>query len=284
MTPADFLFHDGQLLRSGKPLILPDNRSFRYGDGFFETMKWSRGKILLEPYHFSRLFRSLETLKFQPPHYFTADYLSDAIAQVVKKNGHHELARIRLTIYRGEGGIYDEQHHFPHLLIQSWNLNPANNLLNENGLEIDLYRPAIKQADDFSRVKSNNYLPYLMAALWVKEQKLNDAVLLNPYGNIADATIANVFVVNNGFIKTPPLSDGPVAGVMRQYLIDRLRKLHYEVEEASVSPDELAGASEVFLTNAIYGIRWVKRFQQNQYLPQLVHGLHKDILLPLFNG
>lgn len=284
MTAAVFLFNDGKFIRSGKHLIAPDNRSFRYGDGFFETMKWCGGKILLEQYHIDRLFRSLETLKFKPPHFFTAHYITGAIQQLVKKNGHHQLARIRLTIYRGEGGIYDPQNHFPHLLIQSWELNPANNLLNENGLDIDLYRPAIKPADDFSRIKSNNYLPYVMAAIWVKEQQLNDAVLLNAGGNIADATIANVFIVKNGFIKTPPLSDGPVAGVMRQYLIDRLRKLHYEVEEVSVSPDDLAGASEVFLTNAIYGIRWVKQFQQNQYTPQLVYGLHKDILLPLFGA
>ncbi|HJV19029.1 MAG TPA: aminotransferase class IV [Sediminibacterium sp.] len=282
MTAAVFLFNDGKFLRSDKPLIAPDNRSFRYGDGFFETMKWCKGNILLEQYHTDRLFRSLETMKFRPPHYFTARYITDAIQQLVKKNGHHELARIRLTIYRGEGGIYDEQHHFPHLLIQSCDLNPANNLLNENGLEIDLYRPAIKSADDFSRIKSNSYLPYVMAAIWAKEQRLNDALLLNAFGNIADATIANLFVVKNGFIKTPPLSDGPVAGAMRQYLIDRLRKLQYEVEESSVSPEDLAGASEVFLTNAIYGIRWVKQFQQNQYCPQLVYGLHKDILLPLF--
>lgn len=263
-------------------MISPDNRSFRYGDGFFETMKWNRGKILLEEYHLERFFRSLETLKFKPPSYLTSDYIINAVQELVKINQHHVMARVRITVFRGEGGIYDEQNHFPHILIQTWELNPTNNALNENGLDIDIYHPAIKSADHFSSVKSNNYLPYLMAAIWVKEQRLNDAVLLNSFGNIADATIANIFMIQNGIIYTPALTDGPVAGVMRSYLMNALRKKNYEVQEKSLTPEDLANASEVFLTNAIYGIRWVKQFQQNQYTPQLVTTLHRELIMPLF--
>ncbi len=278
MVTALFLFYDGKLLRSDKPLITPDNRSFRYGDGFFETMKWSRGRILLEQNHMERLFRSLEVLKFKAPGYFTADYITHAVQELVKKNQHHELARVRITIFRGEGGIYDPQTHFPHLLIQTWALNPSNNRLNENGLEIDVFKDAVKSADHFSCIKSNNYLPYVMAAIWAKEQHLNDAVLLNAFQHIADTTIANIFMINNGFIKTPPLSDGAVAGVMRGFLMEQLRKQNYEVQEVSISPEELSGASEVFLTNSIYGIRWVKNFGKSGYVNQLVPHLYKTCI------
>jgi branched-subunit amino acid aminotransferase/4-amino-4-deoxychorismate lyase len=60
MQEAEFLSYDGRISKTGKPLISPDNRSFRYGDGFFETMKMVNGKIILEDYHFERLFTSLE--------------------------------------------------------------------------------------------------------------------------------------------------------------------------------------------------------------------------------
>jgi branched-chain amino acid aminotransferase len=187
-----------------------------------------------------------------------------------------------VTIYRGDGGIYDEQNHFPHLLIQTWTLNPMNNRLNENGLEIDIYAAAVKQADHFSLLKSNNYLGYTMAALWAKEHHLNDAILLNPQGNIADATIANVFIINNGTIITPALSEGPVSGVMRRYMLKQLQERGYEVKEGIVSVDDLANASEVFLTNAIYGMRWVKQCGKNAYSHQLVPHLYKEILSDMF--
>ncbi len=282
MHAAQFLFSDGKILKQDKLLISPNNRSFRYGDGFFETMKWFNGKILIEQLHLERLFHTLHILQFKPPAYFTAEYIVQAIQQLVSKNQHHKLARVRVTIYRGDGGIYDEQNHFPHLLIQTWALNPMNNRLNENGLDIDIYAAAVKQSDHFSLLKSNNYLGYVMAALWAKEHHLNDAILLNPQGNIADATIANVFIINNGTIITPALSEGPVSGVMRRYILKQLQERGYEVKEGIVSADDLANASEVFLTNAIYGMRWVKQCGKNTYIHQLVPHLYKEIMADMF--
>ena len=122
-----------------------------------------------------------------------------------------------------------------------------------------------------------------MAALWAKEQHLNDALLLNPQGNLADATIANIFIVKNGLITTPALSEGPVGGVMRKYMLSQLREKGYEVKEGIVTLEDLANASEVFLTNAIYGIRWVKQCGNNAYDYQLVPVLYREIVKPLFN-
>ncbi|MFN3300790.1 MAG: aminotransferase class IV, partial [Sediminibacterium sp.] len=66
MVVPQFLFSDGKFLKQDKLLISPNNRSFRYGDGFFETMKWFSGKIQLEQLHLERLFSTLATLKFKP--------------------------------------------------------------------------------------------------------------------------------------------------------------------------------------------------------------------------
>ena len=85
MSTANFLFLDGQIHRSNKLLVSPNNRSFRYGDGFFETMKWMNGRVLLADYHFERLFASLNRLQFQVPNYFTKAYLENQINELVKK-------------------------------------------------------------------------------------------------------------------------------------------------------------------------------------------------------
>ncbi len=277
MREANFLFYNGKISKTGKPLILPDNRSFRYGDGFFETMKMENGNIRLSNYHFERLFTSLDKLGFQQPVYFTRDYLTDQIEQLARKNFHHKLARIRVTIFRGEGGLYDVANHFPHHLVQSLELHPSNNQFNENGLDLGLFTDARKVCDGFSHIKSNNFLSYAMAAIWAKERKLNDALLLNPFDRIADATIANVFLVKDGLVKTPALTEGPVNGVMRRHLLRLMRDENIPVEETQVSYEDLEQASEIFLSNAIYGIRWVKQLGENEYGKQLAPLLHKKI-------
>lgn len=275
MREGDFLFYDGQILRSDKLLISPNNRSYRYGDGCFETIKVLHGKIMLADYHFERLFSSLETLHFKKPGYHSAGWLEKQILSVVEKNGHAKRARVRVTVTRGDGGIYDEQNHYPYFLIQSWPLQPATQVLNENGLVIDIYKDARKTADLFSSIKSNNYLPYLMGALWAKEHHLNDAIMLNPDNRVADATIANVFIVKDGSIKTPALTEGPVNGVMRRYLLHLLRKENIPVEEGMITVDELLEASELFLTNAIHGIKWVKQLGNSHYTNATAIRLYK---------
>lgn len=281
MQEGDFLFYDGQIVRSDKLLISPNNRSYRYGDGCFETMKLLDGKIQLAKYHFERLLSSLEILHFKKSGYFTAAWLEKQVLSVAEKNGHLKSARIRLTVTRGEGGVYDEQNQFPYLLIQSWPLSPTVQQLNENGLVIDVYKEARKVTDRFSSIKSNSYLPYVMGALWAKEQQLNDAILLNPFDRVADATIANVFIVKDGKLKTPSLTEGPVNGVMRRQLLQLLHQEHIPVEEGMITIEELTEAAELFLTNAIHGIRWVKQLGNHQYSNVLTQQLHRQLMLSM---
>ena len=249
------LIHNGKLLDADKLLISPNNRSFRYGDGCFETMKIVKGNICLADLHFERLFTSLELLQFEKPNYLAAALLKEQILQLANKNHHSKLARIRLTFFRGDGGLYDAENHFPNYIIQSWQLNPQTNQLNENGLVVDIFKDAKKVCDNYSHLKSNNYLSYAMAALWAKKNHLNDALLLNAYNNISDATIANVWIVKDGIIKTPALTEGCVAGVMRRYLLKKIREAAMPVEEGQITVDDVLQAQEVFLTNAIYGIK-----------------------------
>ncbi len=282
MPQAVYLNQNGRVIKEDKVSISPNNRSFRYGDGCFETMKIIDNKILLAKYHFERLFSSLQLLQFDVPNYLTADYLQAQILEVAKKNYHNKLARVRLTIYRGDGGLYDAISHFPNYIIQTWDLNPANNLLNENGLVIDVFTDAKKVCDNYSHVKSNNYLSYAMAALWAKKHQLNDAILLNPYNRIADATIANIFIVKNGIIKTPKLTEGCVSGVTRRHLLQCFKVENIPFEEAEIEAEELLQANEIFLTNGIYGIRWVKQLRENNYGNDMSGLLHKQFIKTLF--
>ena len=140
--------------------------------------------------------------------------------------------------------------------------------LNPNGLEIGIFPDARKSTDRFSLIKSSSFQAYALAALYAREQKWNDALLLNTNGNLADSTIANLFLLIKGTLVTPSLDQGCIDGVMRRHIIRVINDSGVGVEERPVHPDELLQAEEIFLSNAIRGIRWVGRIGDTRYTCQ----------------
>jgi branched-chain amino acid aminotransferase len=255
---------NGKLQPASEQVFLADNRSYRYGDGLFETMKMADGKIQLAPYHFERLFSGLSLLKFEIPKLFTAEKLQQDILALCRKNECEKLARIRLSVSGGHGGLYDENRYLQYL-VECWPLNGSVNQLNENGLVIDIYPDARKACDPFSNIKSASFLPYTMAALHAKENKLNDCLVMNTHDRVCDSTIANLFWIKDATVFTPALNEGCVAGVMRRHLIGKLREAKYNVQETMATVADIENADEIFLTNAINGIRWVSQFRDQTY-------------------
>ena len=261
----DYFNYNGKILAGGSPVIGADNRGLRYGDGLFETMKMKAGRIVYEDEHFARLWKGLQTLQFELPRHFSPELLQQQIHSLAKKNAHESFARIRLNVFRGDGGLYDIKSHAPNYLLQTWALSPSYEAWNSNGLVPGIYTAAQKNCDLLSNLKHNNYLPYVMAALQAKKEKWNDAVLLNNHERICDTTIANIFIIKDGIIFTPPLGEGCVAGVKRKMLIQELLQANWAVEEKALSIDDLLSADEVFLTNSLYQLRWVQSIGSSVY-------------------
>src|SRR5947207_10279205 len=102
-----FINVNGKILHAEKAGIKVDDHSYRYGDGLFETMKILNGRIFLENLHFERLFNGLTVLKFKIPKLFIRQRLKREIIRLCKKNNCDKIARIRLSVSRGSGGLYD---------------------------------------------------------------------------------------------------------------------------------------------------------------------------------
>lgn len=272
---------NGKIIAEEEASISINNRSFRYGDGCFETMKYCNGKLLLASFHFERLFASLDKLHFDYPTFFTPEYLLEQIKKLVEKNGCQHLARLRLMAFAGDGGLYDLKNHQVNWLIQSWPLNETINGLNTNGLVVGYYKNGFKAADRFANIKNNNFLLYSQAAIYTKQQHWNDALVFNHKETIADATIANLFVIKANAIITPPLTDGPIAGVMRRYLLEQLPALGFEVKETSVTEEIINAADEAFLSNAM-GIKWIQSVGEKQLVRNKIELIYKQIIAPLF--
>lgn len=99
-----YLNYNGTICKADRLIISADNRSFRYGDGLFETMKLTHGRIQLAAYHFERLFEGIRLLEFKKPDHLTVENLNVQVLELSRKNQHKE-ARVRLTVFRGNGGF-----------------------------------------------------------------------------------------------------------------------------------------------------------------------------------
>lgn len=271
-----FINHNGKIIPAATPIITADNRGLRFGDGLFETMKYKNETIILADEHLARLWQGLKLLDFEIPRLFTPDRLESEILSLIRKNNLKE-ARIRLTIYRSDGGLYDPNNLLPNYIIQTYSLPETNGRWNENGLHVCFYELMYKPNDAFSKLKHNNFLPYAMAALFAKKNKCNDAILFNPEKHVTDSTIANVFIIIGDAIYTPSVSDGCVEGVMRNVIIRQLRSIGYKLTETSITKEMLLQAEELFVTNSIYNLRWVSNLEEKK----LGHKITRKIFLEL---
>ncbi|MCW3116410.1 MAG: hypothetical protein JWM28_492 [Chitinophagaceae bacterium] len=278
----NFICLDGKYYPADQPVLKHDNRGFRYGDGLFETLKMLDGRIILKHLHFERLFFSLGLLKYQGAAFFNQEKLEQEMVQLCRKNECEKGARIRLTIFRGNGGLSDDSKALNYL-IESWPLHEAANSLNENGLDIGIYPDARKSCDPFSGIKSANFLPYRMAALYATERQLNDCLLLNTKGNIAEATIANVFIVREKVILTPALSEGCINGVMRRWLLEKFKETGWAFQETVITEQDIFLADEIFLTNALHGIRWVNKLGERRYKNEWTKVIYNNFVKSLFS-
>jgi branched-chain amino acid aminotransferase len=272
-----YLYYNGEFIDSEKEIITADSRGLRYGDGVFETIKVLNGSIQLASSHYERLFHGLQYLEIPLPPSCTASYLSKNILELCRKNKVEQLARVRLAVYRGKGTLYKTDSPYPDLVIQAEALAPDYCQFNVTGLAVDVCTHVQKNCDVLSRLKSNNYLPYVIAALHAKKQQVDDCLLINIHGRVCDSTIANLFWVAEGKIFTPSLWDGCVNGVMRRYLLESI-KHPAGVYQLSPTIRQLEEADEIFLTNALFGIRWVRKFRNSQYSNTLSSELYRKYI------
>ncbi len=255
---------NGKIFSLDQPGISIESRALRYGEGIFETIRMHQGKMPFFKMHMERMFAGMETLQLKPPPFTGPEKIQQQIESLVSKNKSGQHARVRISCLGKEGGVWDRTDAHADIIIQTWSLPDNYREFNTNGLIVDICMNARKSADILSNLKSNNYLPYLYAANEGRKLKVNDMLLLNYNEYIVDSTIANVFVVKDNIILTPMLEDGPVAGVMRRWILETLSG-DFSIREQHISINDLLNADEVFLTNAAFGLRWVQRIKDNEY-------------------
>lgn len=227
-----------------------NNRSFRYGDGLFESMRVFNGKIFNRKAHENRLEKSLSIFKL-----FLEKSISrmfEEVEYLLVKNDISKGGFARLMLYRDAQGTYTPSSNKAAYWIECSKCNSNQFELQEKPIKTVFFTEHKKPCSKLSNIKSNNVLLYVLASIHAKELSADDAILLNEKGNIIESTNSNLFLVKDGKLYTPPLSEGPLDGTLRSLILQC-----FEVEERRLSIADYEVADEVFLTNA-HGIRFVK--------------------------
>jgi branched-chain amino acid aminotransferase len=204
-------------------------------------------------------------LKMEVNPVFSEIFFEHAILELAQKNNITSDGRVRLTVYRNEGGLYAPNDNKVSFLIEAYPIEEQGYVLNSKGYNVDLFTEFKKAQNSLSSIKSANSAIYVMAGIYKTQQQLDECLLLNDKHHIIEGISSNIFAVKNGVLYTPPVSDGCVNGVMRKKIIEIAQANKIAVYEISVMQNVLLGADELFLTNTINGIRWVVAYKQKRY-------------------
>ncbi|MCC7301957.1 MAG: aminotransferase class IV family protein [Bacteroidia bacterium] len=257
--------YNGNLLSADSPVLRADNRSFRYGDGVFETIRHANGKPQFLAHHVARLKSSLEVLHISFPPALEESSLRSMIVELSARNAVERGGRIRLTVFRKEGGYYTPDSNEGCFLLECDPIDESNYNLNPAGLVVDIFPDFKKQVNKLSSIKSNNAQVPVLAALYKKQNELDDCIILNSNFSIAEAINANVFAVKNGVLYTPPIADGCVDGIMRKQVIHVAKQNRISVYEVSLAMNVLLNSDELFLTNVVSGISWISAYKAKRF-------------------
>ena len=260
-----FCIYNGEFLPNDKPVFTVKNRCFRYGDGLFESLRVINNKVCFISNHLERLKQDAAFFDLVLPSFFNEAFIEAQINLLLHKNGLSKDARIRISIFRKEGGYYTPFDNSAEYLIEAEAHAENGFNLNKNGLNIDIYDKVRKPQNKLSNIKSSNAIYAVMASIFKAQKALDDCLILNEAGNIAESTASNFFLVSADKLYTPALDQGCVAGTMRKTIIELAAANGKKVYECNILPDDLLAADELFLTNAITGIRWIGGFGKKRY-------------------
>jgi branched-chain amino acid aminotransferase len=238
------------------------NRGFQYGDALFDTLKCKGGEIAYLEDHYFRLMSSMRMLRMRIPMDMTMEFYREEILKTVRANELSDLARIRVDVFRMEGGLYSPDSSEVEFLITAKPIDKKEH----DSYEVELYKDFNLCSGLLSTVKTNNRMLNVLAGIFAQENSYQNCLLINEKKELVEAINSNVFLVFGNEVVTPSMESGCVNGIIRKNLIRKLEaREEFEIVERSVNPFELLKADEVFLTNSITNIISVNKYRKKTF-------------------
>lgn len=262
---------NGVTLKREDAKLSLSNRGFKYGDSVFETIRVINGKIIFWEDHYFRLMASMRIMRMEIPLNFSPEFLEEQIKEIVASNNlENSGARIRFTVYRREGGFYSPETRDIDYIIEANILDSSFYLLNPDSYEVELFKDHYVNSGLLSTIKTNNNAVNVLGSIYAQENGYKNCLLLNEKKMIVEALNGNIFLVKDKVVKTPPLNEGSLNGIIRKQLISIIKLIDgLELEETSISPFELQKADELFITNVVFGIQPITKYRKKEYVSEI---------------
>ncbi|MEC3966872.1 aminotransferase class IV [Flagellimonas halotolerans] len=259
--------YNGALLAEDKAIFTHNNRALKYGDALFETVRYVNGTLFFWEDHYFRLMASMRILRMEIPMEFTLEFLEEEIKNTIKANAQENGAvRVRLTVFRNEGGLYTPSTNDVSYLIETSPMESPFYIIEEGDYEVELFKDYYVNKDMLSNLKSTNKILNVVAGVYAQENGYANCLLVNTDKKVVEAINGNLFSVKGKEIKTPPLSDGCLDGIIRKNLMKIIAGTEeLDLVEASISPFELQKVDELFITNSIVGIQPISKYRKKKF-------------------
>ena len=258
---------NGELFSEKQAKLSVFNRGLAYGDALFETIKTLNGKILFWEDHYFRLMASMRILRMEIPMDFTPEFLESQILDLLThQNSNSNSFRVKLPVFRNQGGFYTPNTNDVSYFMTAKSLDTDLYLLRSSDYRVELFKDFYVTPGLLSTLKTNNKVLNVLGSIYAKENQYDNCLLLNTNKSIVEALNGNLFLVKGNVIKTPPLEDGCLKGIMRKQVLEIIKKIpDYEFEETSISPFELQKADELFVTNVIQGLQPITAYRKKTF-------------------
>ncbi len=261
---------DGQVMTEDQAKISVLDRGFLYGDSIYEVIRTYGGEPFALAEHLNRLQRSADLLQIPLP--VTSSVLAEEIAQVLAAAGNRE-SYVRIIVTRGSGPIGLDLNLAvqPRRVLIVTELKELPRDLFAQGCRVHLVAAGRSSEGAVPKgAKSGNYLANIMALSTAHKQGAHEAILLDADGRVMEGATSNVFVVSGGKIFTPPLSAGILEGITRHKVFALAQEAGLPLQQRELSPEDLRGADEVFLTSTlreVLAVTWVDGVKIGQGTP-----------------
>lgn len=258
---------NGTLYQDFEANIPTNNRGLAYGDSVFETIKVNNNKPVFWEAHYFRLMASMRILRMEIPMHFTPEFLEKEIVNLVQSFPKKAISyRVKITVYRDSEGFYTPTSNNVLYIISAQELSSDIYKINKGHYEIELFKDYLISPNLLSTLKTNNKAVNVVGSIFAKENNYSNCLLLNTNKSIIEALNGNIFLIKGNTVKTPPLADGCLKGILREKLIEIISKSpDFELSESSISPFELQKADELFITNVIQGIVPITKFRKKEF-------------------
>jgi branched-chain amino acid aminotransferase len=242
---------NGGFVDAGAPIDASD-RGFLLGDGVFETIYVEDGRCAFFREHMRRLTAGLAALQIPAPH--GLDALASAIAELAARESLSKgRAAARITVTRGPSarGLRFADPAAPTVLVTLAPLGTAP----KKPLRLHISaRPRFSGASTGAFKAIGGYIENMLAHNEALAAGADEAVMLNEKGRVACAAAANIFLIGEAGVATPPAAEGALAGVVRGAILKGAKEIGVAVTQRPISPDEL-DAGDLVLTNSLIGLK-----------------------------